>query len=715
MVNREYSAIILIVILFIVGTTSYQTSTEPSISNAATDHPALTVAEYTNHDLILITNNDDFTLAGFSGNGTEQDPYILSGIQILSPVTCIDIRTTTAHFIIEDSYFSPTESYTDIVILQNVVNGVLKNCIIESGYIGVKLVNCANSSLIDCVVRDMSSNGVDLKDCSYISMINTTINDVYRFIYQLTSIATSLDQCWFNGSSAASFQGDYTTVTNCSFTNSGTLSYSGSHVVFRDNYCYELGCGMFESGAHTNYTVSGNTFISSGYGVSVSLANNIRITNNTFIDNDIGIFFQNDPRSSTMANNTIYRNQYPIVLSTFGSSGTGGPNNIYQNLIGWNLYNARNTAGYVSNWDDGVRGNNWSQYTGTGNHTIDGGQADTDYHPSTLVDLTPPTLESPSDIEFAEGTTGHYVRWNISDDFPFMYTLDIDETLESHILTDDYVLVDLDSLTLGPHSLDITVYDAKGNTVTDTVVVNVIDDIQPEINGPPDIAIIEGTTGNYVVWTASDLNPNSYEILIDHDSVVIDHWIDSEISYSLDPLSRGLYNLTLIVEDTSGLTSTDTVLVTVNDGTIPTVETLGAMSFVEGVPVLVSWDASDLNPFWMNIYLNGSLLQEDTWNGDDVFIKLDSLDVGLYNLTLQLVDLDGNSASDAVIIIVYAPIPIHTTQTTTTATTSPTTSTTPTPRTPTDLSALVILSLSGVVIILVMGNLFLFRKLRTSG
>ncbi|MGY5876674.1 MAG: NosD domain-containing protein, partial [Candidatus Thorarchaeota archaeon] len=446
--NREYSAIILIVILFIVGNTSFQSNTDSRIYEATTDHPASTAAGYSSHDIILITNNDDFTLAGFSGNGTEQDPYVLSGIQIVSPISCIDIRTTTAHFIIEDGHFSPTDSSADVVILQNVVNGVLKNCIIESGYAGVKILECANSSLIDCVVQDCSSNAVELKDCSYISMINMTISQVYRFIYQLSSYATSLDQCWFNDSVASTMQGDYTTVTNSSFTNGGTMSYSGSHVVFRDNFCFNMGCGMFESGAHTNYTVSGNTFISSGYGVSLSMANNLRITNNTFIDNDIGIFFQNDPRSCTLANNSIYRNQYPIVLSTFGSSGTGGPNSIYHNLIGWNLYNAKNTAGYVSNWDDGVRGNNWSQSTGTGVHIIDGGQADTDYHPSTLVDLTPPTLESPGDFEFAEGTTGNFVRWNISDDFPFMYTLGIDEELESHILTDDYVIVDLDSLTL---------------------------------------------------------------------------------------------------------------------------------------------------------------------------------------------------------------------------------------------------------------------------
>ncbi|MGY5876478.1 MAG: hypothetical protein RTU30_12090, partial [Candidatus Thorarchaeota archaeon] len=256
----------------------------------------------------------------------------------------------------------------------------------------------------------------------------------------------------------------------------------------------------------------------------------------------------------------------------------------------------------------------------------------------------------------------------------------------------------------------------KGNTVTDTVVVNVIDDTQPEIDGPEDFEIIEGSTGNNILWAASDMNPESYEILIDHNLVMSDQWTGSEIDYSLDSLSRGLYNLTLIVEDEADLTSTDTVFVTVTDGTAPTIENYGALSFLEGVPVLVSWDASDLNPFWMKIYLNSSLLQEDTWNGDDIFIQLDSLNVGLYNLTLQLVDLDENSASNTVIIIVYASIPIHTTQTTTsTATTSPTTSTTPTIPTPTDLSSFVIMSLSGVVIILVMGNLFLFRKLRNSG
>ena len=40
-----------------------------------------------------------------------------------------------------------------------------------------------------------------------------------------------------------------------------------------------MSSGMFESFYDTNYTVSGNTFISCAYGISLSAADNIIITN----------------------------------------------------------------------------------------------------------------------------------------------------------------------------------------------------------------------------------------------------------------------------------------------------------------------------------------------------------------------------------------------------------------------------------------------------
>ncbi len=671
--KRNYSTLILIVILSTGVYTGFLSGTNQDVCDTTKDFESLTVAGYSSHGAILISDNSSFQNAGFTGSGSQEDPYILSDVQIIMVIPCIDIRGTSAYFIIENSHFKTINDDWNVIDLQNVTNGIFRNCTIESGYNGLNIIDSANTSLVNCTINDSKNYGLDIDDCSNISLINTTVCDVYRFIYQLSSYATLLDQCWFNNSVGTLLDGDNTVVTNCTFSNGGNTMFSGSHVVFRDNFCYELGSGMFESTRDTNYTVSGNTFISCAYGISISAADNIVITNNTFYRNSIGIFFQNDPRSCTVANNTLYRNDYSIVLSTFGSSGTGGANNISHNIIGWNNKNAKNTAGYISNWDDGISGNSWSRYSGTGVHVIDGGQGDVDNYPSQLVDTQPPVIESSGNYEFIEGSTGNYVRWNITDDFPYLYTIQIDDIVETRTLIDDHVILDFDSFAFGTYSVTITAIDGRGNSANDSVVVNVIDATTPTINGPDDFTIVEGTTGNQIIWETHDTNPKSYTIFGDDEIVVSSLWSSSEIIYSLDSLSRGLYNLTLVIEDIAERITKDTVFVTVSDDTAPIIEPIGAVSFEDDVSVWVLWQVYDLHPSWMSIYLNDSLQRNTTWDGDGVFIQLGFLDVGVYNLTLHLIDIDGNSAIDSVIVLVYSPRLTETTSTTTSTTTSNTT------------------------------------------
>ena len=51
---------------------------------------------------IVITDNTNFTTLGFPGAGTKSDPYIIEGLKINSTDDCINIKDTTAHFIIRD-------------------------------------------------------------------------------------------------------------------------------------------------------------------------------------------------------------------------------------------------------------------------------------------------------------------------------------------------------------------------------------------------------------------------------------------------------------------------------------------------------------------------------------------------------------------------------------------------------------------------------------
>ncbi|MHA1199708.1 MAG: carboxypeptidase-like regulatory domain-containing protein [Candidatus Heimdallarchaeaceae archaeon] len=71
----------------------------------------------------------------------------------------------------------------------------------------------------------------------------------------------------------------------------------------------------------------------------------------------------------------------------------------------------------------------------------------------------------------------------------------------------------------------------------------------------------------------------------------------------------------------------------------------------------LSWYAFDEDPAVYEIYLDGELISTDSWvSGTLIIIDIDGLEVGIYNYTIVVIDNEGNSASDTVIVTVNAVI-----------------------------------------------------------
>lgn len=126
---------------------------------------------------------------------------------------------------------------------------------------------------------------------------------------------------------------------------------------------------------------------------------------------------------------------------------------------------------------------------------------------------------------------------------------------------------------LGEYMFEVRAYDPYDNLLTKTVTITVRDTTIPSIERvPSDIEFNEGDTGVTIAWSASDLQLAGYEVYIDGD-IVHDGTIDSkatEISVSLDDLSAGSHNVTILFYDSSGNIATHTVWVTVNASTMTT-------------------------------------------------------------------------------------------------------------------------------------------------
>jgi hypothetical protein len=91
-------------------------------------------------------------------------------------------------------------------------------------------------------------------------------------------------------------------------------------------------------------------------------------------------------------------------------------------------------------------------------------------------ETTVPTTDHPSDITYIEGQVGNNITWHASDDYPSSYEILVDGTLlrtGSWNLTSEAITVIVDGQTAGEYNYTLVVYDVRGNSVSDEVLVTV--------------------------------------------------------------------------------------------------------------------------------------------------------------------------------------------------------------------------------------------------
>ena len=168
---------------------------------------------YTDHDSVLITSNAEFVIQGWTGDGSETNPYVLEWLRISSTGDCIRIYDTTMYFIIRHCIMtsSGTSANGSGVLLQNVTNGQVASCEIASksyGIIAGMMDNCAlfNNTILssengiavdfstDCLIEnnvvDNDSLGVTITDSTYCILKNNSLGWI---VLQWTSHCELLD------------------------------------------------------------------------------------------------------------------------------------------------------------------------------------------------------------------------------------------------------------------------------------------------------------------------------------------------------------------------------------------------------------------------------------------------------------------------------------------------------------------------------------------
>jgi parallel beta-helix repeat protein len=371
----------------------------------------------------------------------------------------------------------------------------------------------------------------------------------------------------------------------------------------------------------------------------------------------------------TITRNWIYENGGP------GVTLSGSNNMLFGNKIGWNsgpLFGDCNAYDYGLNntWDDGVSvGNAWHDYSGTGVYSISGIAGSVDRYPSLLTDVGAPDIDSPSDLEYEEGTTGNLITWTPSHPRPDHYELYRDGSLlGSWVWNGSTIVVDVDGFSIGAYNYTVVVYNERGYESTDTVWVTVLDLTFPLLDSPSDFSYDEGTIGHSISWHPTDSNPSAYEILRDGEVIRSGAWNSSSevITINVDGSGAGSYNYTLVVTDAGGNSVGATVIVDVVDVTSPTIDHPSDVEYEFGITGhSITWDPDDLHPASFELFRDGSLVDSGSWDGSSVTVNVDGLAVGEYNFTLVVTDIGGNSVSDTVIVTVTEAETTPTTSTTT--------------------------------------------------
>jgi len=253
-------------------------------------------AAYTKRDSILIIGNENFTTANgvVGGNGTEEDPYVISGWQINETTGIpIEIRNTTDYFVIRNVTVK-TQAFFEMK-LHNVTNGTITDLKTYAYYLRINLNNSHFNRIIDN----------NLSNSFYIKLEYSSNN-----IIQNNDISSGNADITLDHSSNNTLRSNrYAQTYNGVF-----LYYSENNEIANNTiFAWDSGTGIHMAFSPNN-NISGNEIIDCRDGILLEESNNVTILNNHIEENyNIGIDIDSGCHDTFLYGNDIFRNSDGVV------------------------------------------------------------------------------------------------------------------------------------------------------------------------------------------------------------------------------------------------------------------------------------------------------------------------------------------------------------------------------------------------------------------
>ena len=137
-------------------------------------------SQYSPHDPIVITSNQDFVDQGWPGNGIKGNPYLIQDLSITSSERCISISTTDVYFKIIDCYFFNVTDWNNCigVSLEEADNGVIENCTFFNMLYGVYIRHSDNITIVFNEIDTTTYASINLYQSSGCEVFNNSIINI---------------------------------------------------------------------------------------------------------------------------------------------------------------------------------------------------------------------------------------------------------------------------------------------------------------------------------------------------------------------------------------------------------------------------------------------------------------------------------------------------------------------------------------------------------
>ena len=678
---RHYKLVLLLSLsLFLIVGLFAQNNIGTGFSPSQIDEPSIERNMIPAATYMQIDSDAGFEPAGFTGSGTEGDPYVLDGeiIELGSGDMGIRIFNTKAHFVISNCTFSTIgEVRAERAIeLTNADNGTVENCIMQGKYI--RAFSLSGSDDLQILGNEIHgcTAGFDLYSGTRVNITNNRILDSRYFgIHAWAGSNITIENNWIHrvelsGTVAALYiQADNVSVIGNDIRNvvgQGIYANNAENLTIQNNRIWDVT-------EHGIYIITTDTAGISFNNISCVQKDGIHIGSGV-----IGIFevhnntvHHGGPYGiyTEVADDGLYYGNKVFQFGTGIAMAAGAHNNrIYDNQLGWNWDNNTEDAGTTVVYNDWgwTYGNLYHDYT-TGDYPIGSSPVKlNDTNPQTLVDSTTPTIERPGySFEFWDTDTDIWLTWTAEDDFPSHWMLYTNSSSGDPIdWCNDTISISLDDYDVGGYRFSILVVDCAATPHHDQsldvyVTIKENDITSPDITPHSDFSEEAFSDSFYINWTAYDLHPANYEIYNNGTPLKENIYSDGDNLWwspliPADYLGKGLHNFTIFANDTFGNTATSTTWVTVVDTTVPTITGLTLDHDAEyGIDsVNVTYSVEDYYPNRKMVWLNDSLVVNTTWSDGPDSIDFGYLSLGEYNITIVYTDEDGNSNKGTCIVTV---------------------------------------------------------------